>query len=32
MLEAYNDSGRKRANWKVMLEIGKHLKVCFHVT
>ena len=30
MLDAYSESRRKRATWKVMFEIGEMLKVGFH--
>jgi len=31
MLDAYSESRRKRATWKVMFEIGEMLKLGFHV-
>jgi len=31
MLDAYSESRRKRATWKVMLEMGEMLKVGFRV-
>jgi len=31
MLDAYSESRRKRATWKVMFEMGGMLKVDFHV-
>jgi len=32
MLNAYSESRRKRATWRVMLEMDEMLKVGFHVT
>jgi len=31
MLDAHSESRRKRATWKVMLEMGEMLKVGLHV-
>jgi len=31
MLDAYNESRRKRATWKVMFEMDEMLRVGFHV-
>jgi len=31
MLDAYSESRRKRATWKVMFEMGEMLRVGFHV-
>jgi len=31
MLDAYSESRRKRATWKVMFELGEMLRVGFHM-